>query len=576
MGHVAPGQGKDLAVRGGRGTMEEPPFMKKPLSVSSYLIDRLYAHGVRHIFGVPGDYVLGFYRELDRSDLMIINTSDEQGAGFAADAYARVNGLGAVCITYSVGGLKVVNSTAQAYAEKSPVVVISGAPGRDERVGKVLLHHRVRDFDTQLKIFEQITVASTVIDDPETACREIDRVLDAALRHKRPVYIELPRDMIQTPVTLRRSACVEPAASSPAELKEALNEAVHIINRAKKPVIIAGVELHRFGLQDGLMRLLENTGIPVAATLLSKSVIRENHPLYLGVYEGAMGREEVRRYVESCDCLILLGALMTDIDLGIFTARLEQGRSIAATSEKLLIHYHAYEGVGVEDFLLGLLKADIRRREVSDMPHPLPPERPSPVKGKPVTVKYLFQCLNAFLDETTVVVADTGDALFAAADMTILSETEFLSPAYYTSLGFAIPASLGVQMAKPHLRPLVLVGDGAFQMTGMELGVIARFNLNPIVIVLDNRGYGTERPMLDGSFNDIPFWDYSRIPEVLNAGRGFDVTTEDRLEEALREAKAYTSGFSILDVHLDPEDRSLALERLSYALGARVKPKFPL
>jgi TPP-dependent 2-oxoacid decarboxylase len=542
-------------------------------TVSSYLIGQLYAHGVRHVFGVPGDYVLGFYRELDRSSLQIINTSDEQGAGFAADAYARIRGLGAVAITYSVGGLKVANATAQAYAEKSPVVVISGAPGRDEQTRPGLLHHRVKDFDTQLKVFEQITVASTVIKDPQIACREIDRVISAALRYKRPVYIELPRDMICAPVISGRYDREEAKSPDKRELEEALDEAVDIINKARKPIIIAGVELHRFGLQAALTRLLEMTGIPVAATLLGKSVIRENHPLYIGVYEGAMGREEVRKYVESCDCLILLGTLMTDIDLGIFTARLEQGCSISSTSEKLLIRFHSYEDVNIEDFLKGLLKKKIRLRDIPDTPHPPPPVPPDPKAGKPVTVQYLFQSLNAFLDDKTVVIADTGDALFGAADMTIHSETEFLSPAYYTSLGFAMPASLGVQMARPELRPLVLVGDGAFQMTGMELGTIARFNLNPIVVVLNNRGYGTERPMLDGSFNDIPLWRYSRIPEVLNAGLGFDVQTEDQLEEALKAARAHTESFTILDVHLDPTDTSLALKRLSYALGKRVKAK---
>ena len=157
-------------------------------TVSDYLIQQLRGHGVRHVFGIPGDYALGLYRELEHSDLQIINTGDEQGAGFAADAYARVSGLGVVCITYCVGGLKVANSTAQAYAEKSPVVIISGAPGIRERSQNPLLHHKVKNFDTQLKIFEQLTVASTVINNPETAVREIDRVLNAALRHKRPPY----------------------------------------------------------------------------------------------------------------------------------------------------------------------------------------------------------------------------------------------------------------------------------------------------------------------------------------------------------------------------------------------------
>ncbi len=540
-------------------------------TISSYLIHKLYAHGVRHVFGVPGDYALGFYKELENSQLEVINTCDEQGAGFAADAYARVSGLGAVCVTYCVGGLKVANTTAQAFAEKSPVVVISGAPGTNERIKKPLLHHKVRDFDTQLKVFEQLTVASTVLDDPQTACREIDRVFSAALRYKRPVYIELPRDMISVLANPSQQPQEAKQSSDANTLQEALHEAVDIINAARKPVIIAGVELHRFGLQDMLLRFLEKSKIPVASTLLSKSVIVENHPQYLGVYEGAMGREEVRAYVESSDCLILFGVFMSDINLGIFTAHLDQGKSIYVTSEKASIQYHTYEGVEMEDFIRGLTEANIRQREDTDIPHPPSPQHPDPVSEKQITVRYLFQRLNWFLDDNTIVIADPGDAMFAAMDMTIHSASEFMSPAYYTSLGFAVPASLGAQLARPELRPLVLVGDGAFQMTGMELASIARFDLNPIIVVLNNQGYGTERPMLDGRFNDIHPWNYSRIPEVLGAGNGYDIRTEDQLEEALQEAQEHTDSFCILDVHLDPEDRSVALKRLTAALRKRIK-----
>src|SRR5690348_6354109 len=172
-------------------------------NVAGYLIQRLYDLGVRHIFGVPGDFVLGFYHELIQSNkLEVINTCDEQGAGFAADAYARIHGLGVVCVTYCVGGLKVVNAAAQAFAEKSPLVVISGAPGIKERKKNPLLHHKVRDFDTQQKIFEHVTVDSVVIDNPTTAAKEIDRVLLSAMRYKRPVYIELPRDKVSTPISI--------------------------------------------------------------------------------------------------------------------------------------------------------------------------------------------------------------------------------------------------------------------------------------------------------------------------------------------------------------------------------------
>src|SRR5881296_3056075 len=173
--------------------------MNRGSEIGEYLIHRLYAHGVRHMFGIPGDYVLGFYDQLKSSRIKIVTTCDEQGAGFAADAYARVAGLGAACITYCVGGLKIVNPVAGAFAEKSPVVVISGAPGMHEREKNPLLHHKVREFDTQKRVFEQLTVASSVLSDPQTAFQEIDRLLHAALRFKRPVYIELPRDLVAKP-----------------------------------------------------------------------------------------------------------------------------------------------------------------------------------------------------------------------------------------------------------------------------------------------------------------------------------------------------------------------------------------
>src|SRR5215212_5930315 len=167
--------------------------------LGKHLIQPLSQHGPEQNSGIPAASVLGFYEQLRQSPIRIINTCDEQGAGFAADAYARVRGLGALCVTYCVGGLKVANTTAEAFAEKSPVVIISGAPGMKEREKNPLLHHKVREFDTQKKVFEQLTIASTVLSDPQTAFQEIDRVLHAALRFKRPVYIELPRALVSVP-----------------------------------------------------------------------------------------------------------------------------------------------------------------------------------------------------------------------------------------------------------------------------------------------------------------------------------------------------------------------------------------
>ena len=203
--------------------------------------------------------------------------------------------------------------------------------------------------------------------------------------------------------------------------------------------------------------------------------------------------------------------------------------------------------------------------------HPPTPPQCFPVPDKPLTVRYLFERLNQFLDDSTAVLADPGDAMFAGIDMTIHCASEFSSPAYYTSLGYAVPAAIGVQLARPDLRPLVLVGDGAFQMTGMELSTVARFGLTPIVVVLNNEGYGTERPMLDGRFNDILNWRYSDVPRVLGAGRGHEARAEDELEEALLAARADRDTFHVIEVRLAPDDRSEALNRLTAALAQRVR-----
>jgi TPP-dependent 2-oxoacid decarboxylase len=548
-----------------------PRQMKNSPSIGEYLIERLYGHGVRHVFGIPGDYVLGFYDLLSKSKLKIINTCDEQGAGFAADAYARVRGLGAVCVTYCVGGLKVANTTAEAFAEKSPVVIISGAPGMKEREKNPLLHHKVREFDTQKKVFDQLTIASTVLSDPQTAFQEIDRVLHAALRYKRPVYVELPRDQVFVLGIHHYRVRDVHERSNPNTLRAALSEAAGMIRAARKPVILADVEVHRFGLQNLVLELVEKTRIPVAATVLGKSVIGEQHPLYLGIYEGAMGREAVRQYVESSDCVILLGAFMTDINLGIYTARLDPARCIYATSEKLSIRYHTYEEVRFKDFMRGLLGLRLPRRATAPIPRPTPIV-PFQVRntGTRLTVKRLFERLNGFLSKDTVVIADVGDALFGATDLFIRERTEFLAPAYYTSMGFAVPACVGAQLANPRLRPLVLVGDGAFQMTGMELSTIARYKLNPVVVVLNNGGYGTERHMQDGPYNDVWPWQYFRLPDLLGAGRGFLIQTEGELDRALSEAQDHTRSFCLLDVRLDPLDRSPALDRLASRLAKQI------
>ena len=544
-------------------------------TIGEYLIARLRALGVGHVFGIPGDYVLGLYKLLEESPITLVGTTREDCAGFAADAYARLNGLGCVCVTYCVGGLSTANSIAGAYAEKSPVIVLSGSPGMSERARNPLLHHKVKDFNTQAEVFEKITVAWAVLDRPEIAFAEIDRVLAAAIRYNRPVYLEIPRDLVNARSRGPHRPPEGLPPSDPDALREAVDEAAALLTAAARPMILADVEIHRFGLQGQLLKLAESTGMPIATTILGKSVISEAHPLFAGVYEGGMGRAEVTNLVESADCLLMCGCFLTDINLGIWTAKLDPSRCIDATSEDLRIRRHHYRDVRLDDFIEGLIERGLKVAKT-----PIPPrsdpfqDAPAPVETTPMTSAVLFSRLNRMLAEhpNMTVVTDVGDCLFGAADLEMSRQTEFLSPAYYTSMGFGVPAALGASMANPGSRILVVVGDGAFQMTGLELSTIARHGLNPIVVVLNNHGYTTERFLLEGSFNDIHDWAYHKIPDLLGVGLGLEIRTVGEFESGLERALANTACFSLLNVHLDPYDRSPALERLASRLSKLVAP----
>jgi indolepyruvate decarboxylase len=527
---------------------------------------------MRHIFGIPGDYVLSLYQLIERSPIRHVGTTREDCAGFAADSYARLNGIGGACVTYCVGGLNVVNAVACAYAERSPVVLLSGSPGMGERVRNPLLHHMVRDFTTQKEVFEKVTVASVILDDPLTAERMIDSTLLALVRYKRPVYIEIPRDLVHAPIH-RGASRPSPDAetSNPAALAEAVTEVREMLATVERPVLLVGAEVHRFHLQEEVANLIERVNIPVASTLLGKSVIREDHPLFIGVYGGLIGRDEVQKFVHESDCLIMLGSILTDLeDLDPQSPVMRAGRTVHATADAITIKHHRYEQVRFEDFVRGVIAAP--------MPHfpsrPLPsaeaasPEKPG--SANPATLRGLFSHLERRLDENMLVIADIGESLFAGADLRVRRRSEFMSPAYYTSMGFAVPAAVGAWFADPALRPIVLVGDGAFQMTGSELATCVRYGQAPIIIILNNRGYSTEREILDGPFNDVHEWQYEKICEVVGGGIGHKVGTHGELVQALDTAFADKARMHVVNVVLDPADRSPAMMRLAHRLAKRV------
>jgi TPP-dependent 2-oxoacid decarboxylase len=543
------------------------------LTVGEYLAKRLQEIGIKQIFGVVGDYVLDLMDVLLQNDLQLIATCNELNAGYAADAHARLNGVSVVCVTYNVGGLSLVNATAGAYAELVPTIVISGAPSTAQQNQNLLLHHTAVDYNLQLEIFEKITVAAVRITSPTQAARQIDLTIAACLRERRPVYIEIPSDLVNLPCPVSETVDLPPTqAIDRRALSEAVEEAVELLEKSQRPIILAGVELHRYGIANLLSNLLDKTGYPFATTLLGKSILSEMHPQFIGSYAGTLSQEYVRQRVETADCILCLGAFMSDINLGGFTAQLPEIKLINANSDRVKIKHHFYHPVSLPAFMTGLTdKLQFKQAELLD----IKPAKDGLLNKFEVKSEQklsnirFYQRINRFISELpgeSIVIAETGDALIATIDLVLYGNTEYIGQALYTSIGYAVPACLGAAIAQPDRRPLVLVGDGAFQMTCQELSTIIRHQLNPIFFLINNDGYSIERAIHEGSYNDIQPWKYHQLPEIFGDSWSCDVKTEEELEQALEKAKIQSDRLCFIEIHLDRLDCSLGVKRLGKAL----------
>jgi indolepyruvate decarboxylase len=540
-------------------------------TVGKYLVERLTQVGVRHVFGVPGDYVLGLMDEIVDSDLELVGTCNELNAGYAADAYGRVNGIGAACVTYAVGGFSILNAVAGAFAERVPVVVVCGGPNRADRDRHRLLHHTLGDYGVQVDVFAHVTQRSVGLTSGAAAPDEIDDALTACVRHRRPVFIEVPADLVA-------EGCRAPAPidfdlrprSDPEVLAEAIHEAAEMLERAERRVVLGGVEVHRFGLREGLENLIDHVGWPMATALMGKSVIRETHPSYIGVYSGALSEENVRRTVEDADAVLSLGAWMSDINLGIYTAQIDVGRLIHATADRVQIKRHYFDDVYLGDFIDGLRTAlpgsSAREPAIESAALALlEPFVPDPAAE--ITIERFYERINHFLDDHHVVLADAGDSFLCAGDLVMHEGVGFICQAFYCSIGFTVPGALGVGLADRSHRPIVFVGDGAFQMTAQELSTLIRQKLAPVIFLMNNRGYTVERVIHDGPYNDIQNWRYHELVHAFGGGFACEVRTEGELELALSAAQEVPERLCFVEVHLDPHDCSAALERLGAALA---------
>jgi indolepyruvate decarboxylase len=525
------------------------------MRLAPYIFQRLFDAGAAHAFGIPGDTILPLYAALEESPIRHILTTHEPSAGFAADAYARLKGVGAAVGTYGAGALNMVNPIAQAYAEKSPVVVVSGAPDIAGRDPDLLIHHKVRTFDTQLRIYEQTTVASAALEDPATAYREINRVIEAVLHEKRPGYLEIPRDMVCVEIAETAGRLAFAPERDAMALTEAMQEITSRLNQSRSPVILAGVEIMRLGLRDRLVRLAERYNLPVSTSIMGKAVFPEHHPNFIGTYMGAAGHPYSRRMVEESDCLLMLGAWLTDTETGLFTSVIPRDTLIQVSASEVTVSRHRYAQVGLVEVVGALLEcSEIKPRGFLNE---YAPERAQLPDRSLLTA--VFSELSRLDDQRYMFTTDVGDCLFGSIE---LNAEMILNPGYYASMGFGVPAALGAGMAAPDRRPIALVGDGGFQMTGMEIGTLVRYGVNAVVIVLNNGGYRSLEALggICGVF-DLHPWDYVAVAGALGAS-GARVRTPEEFRAALQAARE-RPGVSLLEVVLAPEDISPTLRRLS-------------
>lgn len=541
---------------------------QKETTIAKHLVRRFRELGVDQGFGIVGDFALRLFGRLHEERFSIHVTADEQGAGFAADAYARIKGFGVCAVTYSVGGFKVVNATAGAWAEQVPMLVISGSPGIGERKNDPLLHHKVKNFDTQLNVFEDITVAQAVLDNPLTASAEIDRVLSAIISQQRPGYVEIPRDMVDIPILdIETPLEVNLPPVDNERLAVAVQMALDMLSDYGDAVILAGVMVARRHLGATLKSLSEQFSIPFATTSLSKGIVSERHPLALGVYMGAVSPQSVVDQVESAKPLIMLGVLYADLVMGGFTDNLNREYVIESCDDHTNIGLHTFKNVPLWSFLPALVDAASKKGHLEGGFSHRIHEHFFPILERGLSVEKIMACISSNLDEFDRLLIDPGDCLFASVD--ILSTSYSLASAYYASMGYAIPAALGAGLADRRFRPIVLVGDGAFLMTALEALHSAYHRLNPIIIVVDNRGYGTQRPMLDGPFNDIPLFRSELLPSAFGLGKGFVCVTENDFYQSFLEAKN-SDQLHIIRACVPQHQYSPALVRLTNALKKKV------
>ncbi len=445
-------------------------------------------------------------------------------------------------MTYGAGALNMVNAVAAAYAERSPLVVLSGGPGKGESGSGLLLHHQARTLDSQYQIFREITCEQARLDDAARAPADIARVLAACLARSQPVYLELPRDMVAVPCGPVLALAPEP--SDPEALSACADEVLAQLARARSPVLMVGIEVRRYRLEDKVAELARRLAVPAVTSFMGRGLLNDADAPLLGTYLGVAGDPGLTRLVEDSDGLFLLGEIVSDTNFGASERAIDLRKTIHAWEGEVTLGYHVYRDVQLRDLVDALLARTAPTSRHFAVSRPVYP-RGLVADGESIAPSDIAAAVNDLMAAhgKMPIACDMGDCLFTAMD---IDQTELVAPGYYATMGFGVPAGLGLQAATGR-RPLVLVGDGAFQMTGWELGNCRRHGFDPIVVVFNNQSWEMLRTFQpQSSFNDLDDWHFAEMAGGMG-GDGVRVRTRAELQAALERAAATRGRFQLVE-----------------------------
>lgn len=546
------------------------------MRIGDYLLGRLHELGLRHIFGVPGDYNLQFLEQVIRFDecstpaqLLWVGACNELNAAYAADGYARLSGIAALVVTHGVGSLSALNGVAGAHCERVPVVCISGSPSLSVLDRRLLVHHTVGDgnYNNVLDCYRHFTVAQTRLT-PANATGEIDRVLEACWREKRPVYLELPSDIsyleVASPVSPLKLSEV---LSDPERLSALADVIAYQLGKAERPALLLDVSVERFRLQPEILALAEKARAPFAVLSSAKGAVPETSPLFLGMYAGSRSRPVVREAIEQADCLLSVGMRLVDANTCLFTHNLPAAALIDLQPFSCSIGPDDYQGINAREVLREVSRRLTRTSKVYvSALAPVRPATPACAPETKLNQEIFWAHVAAFLQPSDVILSDIGTSSVGLAATSLPENTSFLGQPVWGSIGYALPALLGAMLAAPSRRHILVTGDGSLQVAVQELSTILRHNLKPVIFLLNNDGYTIERAILgrSSSYNDINAWRYTELARVLDLQHEaacFTVTTQGELTQAVT-AAGRADKLVFIEVILDREDASAALKEL--------------